>query len=349
MSRPLRIEVAGGCYHVTSRGNERREIYREPADRLRFLELVADCCQRFQVWLWGYILMDNHYHLGVETPEANLSRAMQWLNGSYSIWFNRRYRRSGHLFQGRFRSVLVDWEQWGVALARYLHLNPIRVAGMGLSKREQERNRQGVGGAREREIGKQRLELLSRYRWSSYRATIGQEQAPEWLKVSTVLAGMKGSLKQRQREYQRYVETGVLEGLRASPWEALSGQVVLGSQQFREALEPWLEGNAREQVGLSGLRWRPEWKAVVRQVEAVKGEKWEAFVGRSKDWGRDLALYLGRTRCGLKLRELGELAGGIDYATVSNRVKGFQIQLEEDAALKRLVRQIEHNLENRKI
>ena len=116
------------------------------------------------------------------------------------------------------------------------------------------------------------------------------------------------------------------EGLRGSPWEQLKGQVVLGGEAYVAELEPLLKGNRREQSGLEQLKTRPDWEQVVATVERLKGEKWEAFVGRYKDWGRDLALYLGRERCGLRLVELGTLAGGIDYATVSNRLRQFEGQ-----------------------
>jgi REP element-mobilizing transposase RayT len=109
----LRIERAGGWYHITGRGNERRSIYREDKDRMWFCHLLAEMVARFRVRLHGYVLMNNHYHLIIELTEPNLSRAVQWLNVSYSVWFNHRHHRSGHLFQGRFKSVVVDWQEWG--------------------------------------------------------------------------------------------------------------------------------------------------------------------------------------------------------------------------------------------
>ena len=127
MSRPLRIDRAGGCYHVTARGNERRDIFRDEVDRLKFLELLGEQSERYGLRPWCYMLMDNHFHLGLETTEPNLSRAMQWLNVSYRVWFNRRHHRSGHLLQGRFKAVLVDFEGWGLELTRYVHLNPVRM------------------------------------------------------------------------------------------------------------------------------------------------------------------------------------------------------------------------------
>src|SRR5262245_20994261 len=116
MARPLRIEKVGGWYHVTARGNERKPIFRNDADRRHFLEAVAEMVGRFRLRLHCFVLMDNHYHLLLELREPNLSRAVQWLNVSYSVWFNRRHGRSGHLFQGRFKSVAVSPEEWGLAL-----------------------------------------------------------------------------------------------------------------------------------------------------------------------------------------------------------------------------------------
>ena len=146
MSRPIRIERAGGWHHVTARGNERRAIFRDNRDRQHFCELLEQTVNQFRLRLKCFVLMDNHYHLVLELTETNLSRAVQWLNSSYSVWFNRRHGRSGHLFQGRFKSILVDREQWGLELSRYVHLNPVRVGRLGLSKSERKRISQGVAG-----------------------------------------------------------------------------------------------------------------------------------------------------------------------------------------------------------
>ncbi len=134
MARPLRNTFPGACYHVTARGDERRVIYRDDTDRKRFVELFAEWSDRFSLCLHGYVLMPNHYHLIVETGASSLSTAMQWFNVSYTVWFNRRHRRVGHLFQGRFKAIIVEIEQWRVALSRYVHLNPVRVSALGLGK-----------------------------------------------------------------------------------------------------------------------------------------------------------------------------------------------------------------------
>jgi REP-associated tyrosine transposase len=203
MARPLRIEQSGGWYHVTSRGNERRAIYRQDRDREHFCQLLAELSTRFAVRLHAYVLMDNHYHLMVELTQANLSRAMQWLNVSYSIWFNRQHGRSGHLFQGRFKSVIVEPEEWGLELSRHVHLNPVRVGRQGLGKTERERLRQGVSGAPDPEQVRERIECLRQYRWSSYRSYIGLAGVPDWLERERVL-GLGGGRKAEWRE--RYWE-----------------------------------------------------------------------------------------------------------------------------------------------
>src|SRR5215471_87478 len=143
MARPLRIERPGGRYHATARGNEQKRIYRSDRDRMHFLELLSELTERFGVRVHAYNLMDNHYHLLLETPEANLSRAMQWCNVSYSVWFNLRHRRSGHLLQGRFGAELVQDDAGWQEVARYVHLNPVRVARLGLDKSARAASRAG--------------------------------------------------------------------------------------------------------------------------------------------------------------------------------------------------------------
>jgi len=142
MARPLRIEYEGGLYHVTARGNAGADIYLEDSDRERFLEILGNSVERFRWICHAYCLMDSHYHLLVETPEPNLSRGMQYLNGVYTQWFNRQRRRYGHLFQGRFKSVVVEKESYLLELARYIVLNPVR-AGLALEQLSRHRRAEG--------------------------------------------------------------------------------------------------------------------------------------------------------------------------------------------------------------
>jgi len=164
MARPLRIERVGGRFHATARGNERRDIFRDDTDRFHFLELLSDMPGRFGVRLHAYALMSNHFHLLIETPEANLSRSMQWLGVSYSVWFNQRHRRSGHLFQGRFKGCIVEDDHGWQEVARYVHLNPVRLGRLGLGKPQQQASRAGMVCRPDPEVISGRLRVLREYR-----------------------------------------------------------------------------------------------------------------------------------------------------------------------------------------
>ena len=341
MARPIRIERVGGWYHITARGNERRAIYRDNRDRQHFCELLGEMVSQFNLVLHVLVLMDNHYHLLVELREANLSRAAQWLNVSYSLWFNRRHGRCGHLFQGRFKSVIVDAKQWGLGLSRYIHLNPVRTGKLGLSKTGQQRMRAGASSAPEAAVVRKRTSQLRRYRWSSYRAYIGLAKAPEWLECQTVLKLGGGRKGEERRNYREYVEAALQEGLAKSPWEELKEQVVLGSQEFVSGLKEHLTGDEREQRGARRLReQRPELARVIRCVEEVKGQKWEKFRDRHGDNGRDLVLYLGRKVCGLKLKDLAQSVEVREYATVAMAVKRFETSLKKDKSLQEEYRRV---------
>jgi putative transposase len=185
MARPLRIQFPGGLYHVTARGNERRPVFADTTDRERFLAVLATAVGRYHLLCHAYCLMDNHYHLLLETPDANLSGAMRHLNGVYSQAFNRWHRRSGHLFEGRFQAQLVDRDSYLRAVCRYIVLNPVR-AGLVAHPRQ--------------------------WPWSSYRATAGEAPVPPGLTVDWVLGLGDTSVRwEAQRRYRRFVEAGLSE------------------------------------------------------------------------------------------------------------------------------------------
>jgi putative transposase len=184
MPRKLRIQFAGAVYHVLDRGDRREEIFRDDADRKRFLDTLAEACERTGWRIHAYVLMSNHYHLLLETPEPNLAAGMKWFQGTYSIRFNCRHKLRGHLFQGRYKAVLVDPEERGyfVTLSDYIHLNPVR-AGL---------------------ITPQKT--LLDYCWSSYPLYARQiAKRPQWLEVETVLGelGMEDRAGDRRRHVER--------------------------------------------------------------------------------------------------------------------------------------------------
>jgi putative transposase len=169
MARPLRLEFEEAIYHITARGNRRERIFAGDADRARFLEMVARSLPRFEVELHAYVLLPNHFHLLVRTRRANLSRWMHWVMVSYTIWFNRRHGKVGHLFQGRYKSLLVEGGNYLLGLSRYVHLNPVRGKVIGAGDPTERRAR------------------LRAYRWSSYRGYAGLSKQAEFVTEELVL------------------------------------------------------------------------------------------------------------------------------------------------------------------
>lgn len=214
MARPLRIEYPGALYHVTARGNARDWIYLDDEDRQAFTDLLAEVVGGFNWLLHAYCLMGNHYHLLVETPDANLGRGMRQLNGVYTQRFNRRHERVGHVFQGRYKAILVEKDSYLLELARYVVLNPVRAGLVG-------------------EPGE--------WPWTSYRATAGLDGRPPWLGADWLLSALGSERAKAQQRYRQFVAEGVG---RPSPWEELRGQLYLGSEGFAQdlAAEPGEEG-----------------------------------------------------------------------------------------------------------
>ena len=339
MARPIRIDIEGGVYHVISRGIDRQDIFREDADRIHFLDRWAEAQQRFRLSVYGYVLMSNHFHLIVCTPDANLSRAIQWLKVSYSLWFNAKYRRVGPLFQGRYKGVPVDRdESWLLELSLYLHLNPVRVKALGLTKRNQTMEARGWSVPSPKII-KERLKVLREYRWSSYAYYAGYKtKCPDWLDLS-VVASMAGS----PSGYRRVVEQRVSCGMPEEFLSQLKNQVALGGEWFGEQMRG-LCCVDRESAGRNALRGRCIWDDVVKAIENTKGMRWDAFANVRGDWGRAASYYLARKYAGMTLAEIGGAAGGIDYAAVSAMEKRFEKKLLTDQQLVQLVRQAESML-----
>jgi len=205
MARPLRIEYEGAVYHVTSRGNARSDIYLGDEDREMFLDVLMHVVDRFGWICHAYCLMSNHYHLMIETPQANLSRGMRQLNGMYTQRFNREHDRVGHLFQGRFKSIVVDKDAYLLELSRYIVRNPV-AAGM--------------------------VENVGDWPWSSYRATAGDEKAPTFLHVDWLLSQFGSSRRRAKAAYKAFVHKDEGSGL----WSELNGPDVLGGRNSGDTM-----------------------------------------------------------------------------------------------------------------
>jgi len=209
MARPLRIEFPGAVYHVTSRGNRGEPIFADDADRAALLQTVGDAAERFDAALLAFCLMGNHYHFVLRTHQPNLSRLMRQVNGVYTQAFNRRHGKAGHLFQGRFKAILVDSDAYLLAVCRYVELNPVRA---------------------------RLADDPAAWRWSSCRAHLGLAEAPAWLDSTALFAQLLGrpaaSLHDRQRARQHYAEA-LAAGRDAALWpQALRQQIYLGDEAF---------------------------------------------------------------------------------------------------------------------
>lgn len=207
MTRPLRIEYAGALYHVTSRGDGQEDIYLDDKDRMQFYSVLAEACDRFNWVIHAYCLMDNHYHLLVETPDSNLSKGMRHLNGVVTQRFNQHHKRVGHVFQGRYKAILVQKESYLLELARYIVLNPVRA---------------------------KMVRAAKDWPWSSYRATAGQTHPPAWLHTDWVLSAFAKRKTTAISRYKAFVAEGKNQ---PSPWEHLKNQIFLGTDKFVENMQ----------------------------------------------------------------------------------------------------------------
>jgi REP element-mobilizing transposase RayT len=206
MARPLRIEIPGGLYHVTSRGNRQEDIFLNEEDRRSWLEIFAEVCQRYHWSCHAWCQMSNHYHIVVETVEGNLTKGMRQLNGVYTQRMNRRYRRAGHIFQGRYRAILVEKDVHLLELLRYVLLNPVRA---------------------------KMVAEPGDWPWSSYQAMTGEVIAPEWLDTDGMLSSFGATRRQAIAGCREFIRSGMKA---ESPWQSLRGQIFLGSDTFVDRL-----------------------------------------------------------------------------------------------------------------
>ena len=216
MARPLRIEFPGAVYHITSRGNERKAIFRDDRDRKMFLDTLEDVTLRYNWFCHAYCMMDNHYHLLIDTPDGNLSIGMRQLNGVYTQRFNKRHSRVGHFFQGRFKAVLLQKDSHLLEACRYVVLNPVRA---------------------------ERVQRPEEWVWSSYGATAGRRKPHPCLVIDWVLGQFGFERKMAEAGYRRFVRDGI--GVE-SIWNSVRGQSVFGDDDFVDGLGEYVKG--RKQI-----------------------------------------------------------------------------------------------------
>jgi putative transposase len=325
MARALRLEFEGALYHLCARGNRRERVFADGKDCARFLALLGESLGRYQVELHAYVLLPNHFHLLARTLKPNLSRWMHWLMAAYSISFNRRHKKVGHLWQGRYKSLLVEEGDYLLGLSRYLHLNPVRGRVIGAGDPKERRKR------------------LRSYRWSSYRGYAGLAKQNPLVCEELVLGEFGGRIVQRDKlRYRRFVEEGLLREIE-NPFEAVEWQMVLGSESLVQKVKDKLrsKGNHwREVTALRRSARTTEPRVIVSQVAAHYGISVNKLLHESiyGSDARNLAIWLAWQNSGLTLREIGEMFGGLDYAAVSQRIGRIKKRTETDKKLKRTLK-----------
>lgn len=324
MARPLRIQYPGAVYHITCRGNERREIFRDDFDRKKFLELLKESASIYNIKLYGYVIMPNHFHLLLETPLGNLGEFMRQFNIAYTGYYNRRHERVGHLYQGRYKSILVEKESYLSKLSRYIHLNPIRTKEM-----------------EERPI-KEKMEYLNRYRWSSLPGYIDIKKREGLTDYGIVLSAYGGDNEKGRLAYSKEIYNDINCDLAIK--EQIVGQSVLGEEKFIEQIKDKYVKQLydRECPSLKALVTYKTAPEVISAIEEETGNKIEEIrldKGNIRQIVMDLLYRFG----GLTGREIGDLLG-IDYSTVSVGRKRLREKILKDESLRKLFERIEKRL-----
>ena len=259
MSRPVRIEFPGAVYRVTSKARESQIVFDDADDRGAFLNVLDNVVMRFGWLIHSYVLMDDHYHLVVEVPEANLSKGMRQLNGVYTQHVNRRHAQEGPIFHGRFKSILLEKKSYLLPVCRHVVTNPSRI---------------------------KKASNFSAYKWSSYRALAGQVKAPSFLYMADVLNHFGKREKAAQRKYRDYVRAGAEE---ESPLEQRTKQVLLGSHRFLSKMQPILQGEVLVKRGPKSVKRRRSLNSLFKKVDdKTRGERNELMKTAHVEFGYTL-------------------------------------------------------------
>ena len=333
MARLARVEYEGAIYHVTVRGNNRRDIFKDDRDRNRFLERLEDGAHEFDVRVYAFCLMRNHVHLVVETPRANLARFMHKLQTAYPVYFNKRHREHGHLMQGRYGAKVVEGDAYLLALARYVHLNPVHVEAMTALSLEE------------------RIRALRKYPWSSYQTYLGSK-VRRFVQAAPLLAMMNGrSQEHRRLEYRRFVEAALAETDEEFRAIYKGSRLGIGGEDFLVKLASRYgkaagERAKGEDVVLRRVRRRLDPERVVAVVCRHLGVAPGAERLRRRDsWVRAVAARMLSRFGGLTQREIAERFGLRTGKSVSDQMRCLNIALAVDPSLSRRVKAMEHELE----
>ncbi len=300
MTRPLRIQFAGAYYHVTSRGNERRNVFRNNNDREQFLSYLKSAHYRYKAVFHVFCLMNNHYHFLLETPEGNLSQIMHHINGAYTNYFNIKHKRRGHLFQGRYKAIVVDADSYAGELSRYIHLNPVR-AGL--------------------------IDVPEKYKWSSYRFYLGRNKRPEWLSTGFILSYFEGEGARPEKRYQNFVHAK-MHMRYESPMKETAAATILGPEDFIEMIrDKYVNGknSDRELPAIGQLAKRIDIEEIYRDIYET--------LHLNSSLLKKITIYLCHRDCGMKLKQIGNYFS-ISESAVSETSRRFDVSLKRSKELR---------------
>ena len=319
MARQLRIQYPGAYYHVTCRGNERKEIYRGHEDYQVFQEKLTHSLEIYQVRLLSYVCMRNHFHLLVQTPLGNLSEFMRHFNITYTSWFNRRHSRVGHLYQGRYKAFLIDADNYLLAVSRYIHLNPVRTKAF-----------ENMGA-------NETWNALLEFQNSSLHGFLDAGQKDDFVDYEKVLGQIGGTNKVGRARYRRFISQGI-DKERENPLEIGRGVGIIGEKSFVEFIKARFPKSslAREQPELRALQNNATPDSVVSAVSNMLNIPKEALCRKGKNAIERAMLMEALYRfCGISQKKIGEVVGGIDYSAVSQARKRLRDRINKDKTVRR--------------
>lgn len=318
MARPLRVEFPGAFYHITSRGNEKKIIFNSDEDRERFFRYLKEACRRFAVRIHAYCLMGNHYHLLLETPQANLCRYMQMINSGYTTYFNFKHRRSGHLFAGRYKAILIEEDSYAQELSRYIHLNPVRA---------------------------RIVRTPEEYAWSSYNYYICSKKSPEFLTVKFVLRYFAHRENEARKKYRRFVETSLSSEM-ANPFKKVRAGLILGTDKFVQLIKDRYLDHEKNCKDLPSLReLRKNHLSPEAIINVLKGE--EDLTERERV---RMTAYFLRKHTGETLEEIGRrFPRELSAPTISKIVSKFDGKREKNGHLDEKFKAVEEKLSSGKV
>ncbi len=311
MTRPLRIQYPGAYYHITSRGNERRNIFRNNRDREQFLSYLKSAHLRYKAVIHAFCLMNNHYHLFMETPKGNLSQIMRHINGAYTNYFNIRHKRRGHLFQGRYKSIIVEADSYAGELSRYIHLNPVRA---------------GI------------VDMPDKFKWSSYWYYTGRKKKPEWLTLDFILGYFDDDSVDALKKYAEFVRAGIYDK-NESPLEKTVASTILGSDNFIELIkDTYIDRKKRD-------RNLPALKKLIKSPDIAETYKEvEMSLNSTAAFSKKLTLYLFHTYSEKPLKEIG-MFFGIGESAVSDASRRFGLILKKNRKLRKEIELLRNQLD----